>query len=118
MQETNDYGMYSGGYIFDQMDRRALDYVRYEAGLPDDAVIVTAAVDNLRFKRQLCDKYAITVRCFNFHRIELFSVLYTCSAEIIANNGKIVASADFTFTQATNHCIMGEDDESIVSILR
>ena len=104
MKETNDYGMYSGGYIFDQMDRAALEYVKMEAKLPDRAVIVTMAVDGLRYKKQLCDKYAITVHCYDFHKVELFSVLYCCSADIIDNKGDIVAEAHFTFTEATNHC--------------
>lgn len=104
MKELNDYGMYSGAYIFDQMDRAALDYVKYEGGLPDGAVIVTQAVDGLRFRRQLCDKYNVNVHCFDFHKIELFSILYTCKAEVLNNKGEIVAEADFTFTEATNHC--------------
>ena len=104
VKETNDYGMYSGGYIFDQMDRSALSYVKMKAELPDNAVIVTQAVDGLRYKRQLCDKYNVTVRCFDFHKIELFSILYCCKAEVINNKGEIVAEAQFTFTEATNHC--------------
>lgn len=108
MKETNDYGMYSGGYIFDQMDRAALEYIRINAKLPDTAVVVTQAVDGLRYRRQLCDKYNITVRCFDFHKIELFSVLYTCEAEVINNKGEIVAEAQFTFTEATNHCEIKE----------
>ena len=103
MQETNDYGMYSGGYIFDQMDRAALAYVGVE-GEVFGKTIVTQAVDGLRFRRQLCDKYNVTVRCYDFHKIELFSTLYTCKAEVINNKGEIVAEAQFTFTEATNHC--------------
>lgn len=103
MEERNDYGMYSGGYIFDQMDRAALAYVGIEAGL-FGKTIVTQAVDCLRFRRQLCDKYNVTVRCYDFHKIELFSKLYTCKAEVINNKGEIVAEAQFTFTEATNHC--------------
>ena len=111
MQETNDYGMYSGGYIFDQMDRAALEYIRINAKLSDNTVVVTQAVDGLRFKRQLCDKYNVTVRCFDFHKIELFSILYTCKAEVINNKGEIVAEASFTFTEATNHCAVGDSNE-------
>ena len=86
MKETNDYGMYSGGYIFDQMDRAALAYVGVEGGV-FGKTIVTQAVDGLRFRRQLCDKYNVTVRCYDFHKIELFSTLYTCKAEVINNKG-------------------------------
>ena len=104
MKETNDYGMYSGGYIFDLMDRAALFYVKHEAGLPDSAVIVTQIVDDLRFKRQLCDKYNVTVRCFDYCKTELFTILYHCKAEVLDNKGIVVAEARFTFTEATNHC--------------
>ena len=108
MKETNDYGMVSGGYIFDQMDRAALQYVKHEGGLSDSDVIVTMAVDGLRFKRQLCDKYAMAIRCFDFHEIKLYSTLYTCKVEILANMGQVIAEASFTFTQATNHCAIKE----------
>lgn len=109
MKETNDYGMYSGGYIFDQMDRAALSYIKRIAGLDDDAVLVTSAADMVRFKRQLCDKYNITVRCHNFHKIELFSILYTCDAMVLDNKGQVIAEANFTFTEATNYCKIKED---------
>ena len=107
MIETNDYGMYSGGYIFDQMDRAALFYIRNLSGLPDDAVLVTKRVDELEFKRQVCDKYNITVRCDHYHELKLYSVLYQCYAEVIDNKGNVCASATFTFTEATNHCEAG-----------
>ncbi len=111
MEEKNQYNMYSGGYIFDRMDRAALDYIRFSSGLPEDTVLVTMAVDNLRFKRQLCDKYNVTVHCTDFNKIELFSILYTCKAEVINNKGEIVASANFIFTEATNHCIITDVSE-------
>lgn len=115
MIETNDYGMYSGGYIFDQMDRAALQYIKHEAGLPDDAVIVTMAA-NVQFKRQLCDKYAMAIRCFDFHITKLYSTLYTCKVEILANMGEIIAEASFIFTSATNHCeLKGEKNDTIVA---
>ena len=79
-------------------------FIRINAGLPDTAVLVTMSADNVRFRRQLCDKYNVTVRCYDFHTIELFSILYTCKAEVINNKGEIVAEASFTFTEATNHC--------------
>lgn len=104
MQEVNEYGFYSGGYIFDQMDRAALDYIRFEAKLPDSAVIVTQAVDGLRYKRQLCDKYRISVHCFDFSKTETPRILYKCKAEIFDNKGMVVAEAQFTFTETTNHC--------------
>ena len=110
MIEKNDYGMYSGGYIFDQMDRAALMYVKHEANLTDSDVIVTQAVDSLRFNRQLCDKYNVNVHCFDYCKTELFTVLYHCKAEILDNKGMVVAKANFTFTEATNHCETKENN--------
>lgn len=104
MKEKNDYGMYSGGYLFDMMDRGALFFVRRLANLSDKAVLVTKRVDNVEFKRQVCDKYNITVRCDHFHEIRLFSSLYTCYTEVLDHKGNVCASANFTFTLATNHC--------------
>ena len=104
MKETNDYGMYSGGSIFDMLDRGALSYIRAETGL-HNAVLVTALVTGLQFKRQLCDKYGITVRCFNFSKTKLVGVLYTCDAELLDSKGNQVAIGRFTFTEATNHCV-------------
>ena len=106
MQEKNDYGMYSGGYIFDQMDRCALSYIRDKSGLSEETVLVTAAVDNLRFKRQLCDKYNITIHCDKYEKTELGNTFYYCYVEVLGNKGEIVAYAYFTFTEATNHCII------------
>ena len=111
MIETNDYGMYSGGYLFDLMDRAALFYIREFSGLPEDTVLVTKRVHELEFKRQVCDKYNVTVRCDHYHEIELYSVLYQCYAEILDNKGNICASAIFTFTKATNHCEIKERND-------
>lgn len=104
MKEMNDYGMYSGGFLFDLMDRAALFYIREFSGLPDDTVLVTKRVHELEFKRQVCDKYNVTVRCDHYHELKLYSVLYQCYAEVLDNKGNVCASATFTFTEATNHC--------------
>ena len=111
MQETNDYGMYSGGYLFDLMDRAALFYIRQFSGLPDDTVLVTKRVHEVEFKRQVCDKYNVTVRCDRYHEIQLYSVLYSCYAEVLDNKGNVCACATFTFTKATNHCVVGDENE-------
>ena len=38
MKEKNDYGMMSGAFIFDRMDRAALLYIRKKAHLPKNTV--------------------------------------------------------------------------------
>ena len=104
MIETNDYGMYSGGYLFDLMDRAALFYIRQMSGLSEDTVLVTKRAHDVEFKRQVCDKYNVTVRCDHYHELKLYSVLYSCYAEVIDNKGTVCATASFTFTETTNHC--------------
>lgn len=100
MKETNDYGMYSGAYIFDAMDRAALEYARIEAELPADAVLVTQYVNNLEFKRQLCEpKY--TVEC---ERFENWGRSLWCQTRMRDASGQTIATATFQFTTATNHC--------------
>ena len=112
MKETNAYGMYSGGYIFDQLDRAALQYVKDKTQMSEKDVLVTMAVDELKFKRQLCDNSNITVRCDKFETINLYSTLYTCYAELLDGDGMVIASGNFVFTTATNHCgIKGGDNE-------
>lgn len=97
MKETNDYGMYSGGYIFDQMDRAALDYVRKESGLNTTIVTKHAQID---FLRQLCDDN-YRVECLEYQQV--FKSFY-CQAWVRDKDGFPVAHALFQFVEATNHC--------------
>lgn len=103
MKETNDYGMYSGAFIFDAMDRAALDYVRKESGLPADAVIVTQYVNNLEFKRQLCEPI-FRVECYGFEDIFKNGHSIWCHTRMRDKTGEPIATATFQFTTATNHC--------------
>ena len=107
MKEKNMYNMYSGAFIFDALDRAALDYVRKEQGL--DAVIVTQYA-NVEFQRQLCDA-TFRVECSNFQQV--FKSFH-CQATMRDKDGWPIATACFQFTTATNHCIIepekGEED--------
>lgn len=53
MKNKNDYGFYSGGYIFDRLDRIALKVARREP-LLKNAQLYTQSAD-IQFKKQLCD---------------------------------------------------------------
>lgn len=102
MKEKNDYGMYSGAFIFDILDREALKYVKEQAQLPKKAVLVTEQA-SISFRRQLCRKKYITIS-HSYHEVQLFSTLYYCIVDVYDIDNKLVASANFTFTLATNHC--------------
>ena len=98
IKKRNDYGMLSGGFLFDKMDRSALDKVKMTFGIPKKTVLVTKDA-RVWFKRQVCraDFYIATVAwgtgrdCFY------------CSATLFQDK-KECACAEFTFTFATNHC--------------
>ena len=110
VHEHNNYKWYSGGYIFDQMNKAALNYIKYKEGFPEDTVIVTQAVDELRFERQLCDKYIITVHCFDFAKTKLYTILYNCKAEVLNNKGNpiyenfILRRFDYRCKQKQRRC--------------
>ena len=74
MKDTNDYNMMSGAFIFDALDRAALDYVRKESGLNTTIVTKHAQID---FLRQLCDDN-YRVECSEYQQVfKSFSALKT-----------------------------------------
>jgi len=100
MKEKNDYGMYSGAFIFDAMDRAALKYVREKANLPKKTVLVTKWAHNVEFRRQVCNK-DFEVHCGN---LAVTRAGFWCTAEL-GQNGVLCASADFMFCIANNYCV-------------
>ena len=102
MKEKNDYGMYSGAFIFDVLDRHALKYIKAQAGLSKKAVLVTKS-SAISFQRQLCQKKYV-VLCSGYSETKLYSTLYFCIVDMYDTDNNFIASANFTFTLATNHC--------------
>ena len=103
MKEKNDYGMYSGAFIFDVLDRHALKYIKAQAGLSKKAVLVTQQ-SAVIFKRQLCQK-KYSVLCHSYHAvIQYHSSLYFCRVGMYDPDHNLIADANFAFTLATNHC--------------
>ena len=100
MKEKNDYGMYSGAFIFDILDRAALKYVREKSGVADNAVLVTATAYTICFRRQVCSKKGITTMCCDYTptRDGFF-----CTAQLIQND-TVCADGRFLFKFAHNHC--------------
>lgn len=113
MKETNDYAMYSGGFIFDALDRAALDYVRKESGLKNKVIVTQSA--EIDFKRQLCCN-EFTIKCSNYEEMALYSTVYFCTATMYDASGILTAIANFQFTQATNHCIIKGGEDNFLSI--
>ena len=102
MKEKNDYGMYSGAFIFDILDRHALKYIKAQAGLSKKAVLVTQQ-SAVIFKRQLCQK-KYSVLCHSYYAVIQYSSLYFCRVGMYDPDHNLIADANFAFTLATNHC--------------
>ena len=83
MKEKNDYGMYSGAFIFDVLDRHALKYIKDQAHLPKKAVLVTRQA-SVSFKRQLCQKKYV-VLSHSYNEVQLYTTLYFCTVDICLN---------------------------------
>lgn len=99
MKEKNDYGMYSGGYICDQLDRHALECLHEKFPETRDMVLVTkqALID---YVRQLCSKKKVTLTLFHAS-VEGSGYAVT---NRIKQNDRIIAKGFFFFVPATNHC--------------
>lgn len=102
MKEKNDYGMYSGAFIFDVLDRHALKFIKDQAGLTRNAVLVTQQA-SVSFKRQLCQK-KYSILCHSYNEVQLYTTLYFCTVDMYDIDHNLIAGANFTFTLATNHC--------------
>lgn len=101
MKERNDYGMMSGAFIFDRMDRAALLYIRKKAHLSKKITLVTEQVSNLVFVRQVCRK-PCTI-CFSGFSEQPHGRYYVC-VHFLDDCGVICARGDFLFCEAHNYC--------------
>ena len=99
MKEKNDYGMYSGGYICDQLDRHALITIHMQYPETRHMVLVTKTA-LITYVRQLCTKKGIKFTIFCVHK-EGDSYVVT---NRIKQNDRIIAKGTFEFVPATNHC--------------
>lgn len=100
MQNKNDYGFYSGGYIFDRLDRAALKVARREALLKDKQLYTQSA--DIQYKKQLCNLNGVHTRLLGVEWVgndeyEVQIALWQGTTEI--------AVAYFNFKVAThNYC--------------
>lgn len=101
MKERNDYGMMSGAFIFDRMDRAAVLYIRKKAHLPKNTVLVTENVSNLAFIRQLCGKRCTVV--FSDYAKE-YNGRYYVAVYLLNDENLLCARGEFLFCEAHNYC--------------
>jgi len=100
MKEKNDYGMYSGGYICDQLDRHALITIHMEYPETRKMTLVTKTA-LIQYVRQMCDKKNVTFMIGSVN--QLADGGYFVFNKIKQNN-RIIAKGTFEFVPATNHC--------------
>lgn len=100
MKEKNDYGMYSGGYICDQLDRHALITIHMEFPETRKMTIVTKTA-LIKYVRQMCSKKNVTFKIVSVSRLEDGGYFVFNK---IKQNDRIIAKGTFEFVPATNHC--------------
>ena len=117
MQDLNKYGFYSGGYIADLLDRRALEAVNDNYPSTVHKQLYTSHCE-IRFLKQLCTKKCTPVlrwvipRCGVDRRRE-----YVVNIELFDANWVQVAGAEFTFKIAKrNYCEIGGKDGAIKTV--
>lgn len=102
MDKTNKYGFISGGYIFDLLDRTALQAINEKYPETANQQVYTASAD-INYSKQLCNLEYITpivIMCFYSqakHKFVVICRLYQNETEI--------ADACFEFAIAEhNYC--------------
>lgn len=107
MKNTNKYGFISGGYIFDLLDRAALDYINRCYPDTESQQVYTAWCE-VNFNKQLCSTRGITIKT---DKIEQRII----GEWWIVNNSlwqreTVIAHAQFWFRKAKkNYCKTMED---------
>ena len=100
MKNTNKYGFISGGYIFDLLDRTALQAINEKYPETANQQVYTASAD-IRYFKQLCNTdnidFFIFDCCYRDNGYGVFLELH--------QNDTIIATADFDFAVAKhNYC--------------
>lgn len=99
MQEVskeNSNHCVSGGYIFDQLDRFAHDYIKKKFKVKNYLLTKRASAV---FERQICDWNTVRIIVKHKESIKLFSNLYYAIMAVIDDYGKTYATAKFIFVE-------------------
>ncbi len=110
MKDKNDYGFYSGGYVFDRLDRHALLVLRKKFPELKNKQLYTAE-SKVFFERQLCD--LDRVRIFTGEVKQTGDNAYYVE-NIMRKHSTLIAYGFFTFVVAKhNYCELkkGENNE-------
>lgn len=109
MKEKNDYGFYSGGYIFDRLDRAALRFVR-QAYPELKGKQVYTSWSEIKFHKQLCalDNSKVHLDCCETFEGMSGDTTYEVAVYLTVPSLRI-ASAAFWFKVAKhNYCETAE----------
>lgn len=110
MQDLNKYGFYSGGYIYDLLDRAALSAINAKYPHTIYKQLYTTYGEIIYYKQLCDDKITImlrTVCCSNKKPARTYYV----SLELYDKNRTKIAMAQFNFRIAKhNYCETGEKD--------
>ena len=105
MKEKNDYGFYSGGYIFDRLDRAALRFVR-QAYPELKGKQVYTSWSEIKFHKQLCalNNSKVYLDCCETFVGMSGATVYEVNVYLTVP-GHRIASATFWFKEAKhNYC--------------
>lgn len=95
-KSVNGGSQVSGGFIFDQMDRFAHDYIKKKFKVKNYLLTQRASV---LFERQICDWNTVRIIVKHKELIKLFSNVYYAIIAVIDDYGKTYATAKFTFVE-------------------
>lgn len=100
MKDRNEYNFYSGGYIFDRLDRAALRFVR-QAYPELEGKQVYTSWSEINFHKQLC-----TLNNSKVHLESTETINSTYEVQVyLTVPGHRIASATFWFKEAKhNYC--------------
>ena len=100
MKNTNKYGFISGGYIFDLLDRKALEAINEAYPETKDQQIYTK-VGSIVYKKQLCNTENIKTNTeYIFKKNDEYFVCV-----VLEQNDTRIADVTFTFARADhNYC--------------
>ena len=102
MERLNKYGFVSGGYIFDYLDRTALDYLNLEYPKTKTENWFTESAD-VKFYKQWCDEEYDTFLGSTMEYYKQDKGIAKINVKLFLHNARlIIAEATFVFKRANN----------------
>lgn len=102
MKKTNKYGFISGGYIFDLLDRAALEYINFCYPETEKQQIYTQWCE-INFNKQLCQPNGIKVKTDKIEQ-RIIGELWVVDNSLWQGN-TVIAHAEWWFKKTKhNYC--------------